>query len=315
MCLFWALPVAASQYSVAIPIKGKTEAEVRDQARIEVQWKAARDYPVLISGVEQVDSEGDYRSEITALTAGALQVEPVSESWDRERDFFYFSGRVTLDTDLSIQMIQDVKDNLTLQRQLQHAYESMDSLMRSKTGELQRFKVAAQGAKVASKVHFARGSYEETMKARGMVEEYILSLVVHDYFVPAIESLKFRMVDVGADFVKYEIASDWLDAQSDACSHMMGFERQWSFTYDRTAYAECVESPLIPNADVVDVAKQRAQLAMPVSLSRKQKSSFFKDNENVYSLNFKRLSKGEIEAHLQDPGYIRSLIAIKFITQ
>lgn len=311
-------PVAlANTYQVQVSTDGLTDDEALNKARIQVQWLAALDFPVLVSGTEHLDAWDQYSSELTALAAGAVEVSPLQVSWDRQNNMLTYMGSANLNTQLSIDMISEVKDNIMLQRQLQAAYDAMDTLVKNESSNYERFTTAASGAQAATYAHYARGSYQETMHARNMLRQYFMAYQTYDMLLPFFNSHRWALVDVGRSHVHYEIVFDWLNEASKACKAYLGVPGVFGLSRRSRSdlYAECFDPPIYVSRDIREEIGARVVLQRPWQhVRRDYQAKAFPNEDYVFRMELNDLSPEEIDMHLRGEVSLKQFAEIVFFS-
>lgn len=190
-------------YDVSVAIDGRIDEVVIDDAKKKVIWKAAIDYPALVSGVESVDERGDFSSELTALTAAAIDVETKSLKWDRDGNRLFYSGVASVDTSLSIELIEGVKSNLELQQSLRTAYNALNSAIKADVVQSAAFEQAVEDVSTVKVVHFKRDSYQETLKAKSLLKRHHESFVLRNVVKPFLDALEYTLADIREGAITY----------------------------------------------------------------------------------------------------------------
>lgn len=291
--------VSSQEYTVSVPIDGLSDKEVRNAARIKVQWEAAMNYPVLISGREYTNEMDEYRSEITAMTVGAVNVSTVSERWLREQNRLEYTGLATLNEAVTLDAFEDLRNNISLQKELQEAYEKMNAIVSGQSIDADQFLLSAQKANVASKVYYAQGTLEETLKAKAVLRDYFLNVVMYDYYLAFIDSLTFKLVDAGAGYVTYEASSTWYNKLSFACKKVIPFYRE-QFNSRSYYYQRCIESDFSEYSHVLVSAIEQIDLHTPIESVQSSGSG----ERPVFHFKLDGLSPNQVETYLREPGKI-----------
>lgn len=190
-------------YDVSVAIDGRTDEVVIDDAKKKVIWKAAINYPALISGVESVDDRGRFSSELTALTAAAINVKTKSLKWDRGDNRLFYSGVASVDSSMSIELIQGVKSNLELQQSLRTAYSALNAAVKADVVQSAAFEQAVEDVSTVKVVHFKRDTYEETLKAKSLLRRHHESFVLRNVVKPFLNTLTYSLADIREGAITY----------------------------------------------------------------------------------------------------------------
>jgi hypothetical protein len=123
------LTVLASEHKVevVVPINNKSDFEVRQLAKLLVKEETVERLPLIMSGKELLVN-GEYSSEIKALSIGQVDVSVLSERWERELNTYTLSAVGSLNSEKTLKMVEGVMDNLELQKRLRTAYKVIDNL-------------------------------------------------------------------------------------------------------------------------------------------------------------------------------------------
>lgn len=193
----------AETVKASIAIDGRNDAIVKDEARKKAIWKAALHYPALVSGVEEIDSTGKFSSEITALTAGAVELDTIREEWDRANNQYTLVAKASVNQSVSIEMIQGVQANLELQKRLKRVYQDLDKAVSSSSAMIKEFEQSMDDIKLVSSVNYRRDSYKESLVAREAMEKHFRSTVLRKVIQPLYDEVTFKLYDFDQDRVLF----------------------------------------------------------------------------------------------------------------
>lgn len=115
------------QVEVVVPINNKTDFEVRQLAKLMVKEETVERLPLIMSGKELL-VDGEFSSEIKALSMGQVNVSVLSERWERTLNTYTLSAVGSLNTEKTLKMVEGVMDNLELQKRLRDAYAVIDNI-------------------------------------------------------------------------------------------------------------------------------------------------------------------------------------------
>lgn len=308
--LLMSFSVTSQEYTVTVPIDGQPDSEVRNAARVKVQWEAALNYPVLVSGNEYTNEMDEYRAEIAAMTVGAVNVETISEQWLRDQNTLRYTAMASLNEAVTLKAFDNLRNNVSLQKELSAAYSKMNALIAEKTVDADQFLLNAKKAKAASKVFFVQDTLESTLKAKDTLRQYFVRLIIYDYYLPFIESLKFKLADAGPGYVVYEATSDWYETLSDDCKKVIPFYRGSSWDREgRYDYHErCIDSSFSEHTIVLHSAVDEIELNTPIEeISTSQDSG-----ASVFHLRLNGLTSDAVNKYLQEPQKVADEFRVVF---
>ncbi|MBT42065.1 MAG: hypothetical protein CMF12_06030 [Idiomarina sp.] len=316
MRLFWGLlslllsfSVISQEYTVTVPINDQPDNVVRNAARVKVQWEAALNYPVLISGNEYTNEMDEYRAEIAAMTVGAVNVQTVSEQWLRSQNMLRYTATTSLNEAVTMAAFDNLRSSMSLQKELSAAYAKMNALIAEKTIDADQFLLNAKKAAAASKVFFVQDTLESTLKAKAALRQYFVRLIIYDYYLPFIESLKFKLTDAGPGYVSYEVTSDWYDTLTGACRKVIPFYDDPLSPKGRYKYYEqCIESNFLEHASVFHSAIDAVRLHAPFDTSKTQ----IANGISTFHLRLEDLPAESVENYLQEPERIKDAFYVFF---
>jgi len=245
---------------VSVAINDKADSVVKDAARKKAIWQAALDYPALVSGVESMDSSGQFKSEITALTAGAIELETIREEWDRDNNEYTLVAKASVNQSVSLEMIKGVQGNLELQKRLKRVYQDLDKAIRADSAVTADFEQGMDDIRLVSSVIYRRDSYEASLAAKEAMEKHFRSTVLRKVVQPLYDNVTFELYDFDERAVLYRTNLFSLDRAVDLsefgkhCSVRINRERNRRFSiymtgctlhpwYEDTPFAEDMTLP------------------------------------------------------------------------
>ncbi|PTC00973.1 hypothetical protein C9975_04600 [Thalassospira xiamenensis] len=305
------LGIETRNYSVQVLIDGGSDTEAVDKARKAVIWKAALNYPALISGVEGISSTGEFSSELTALTAGAVNVRDVELKWDRESGVLNYTGEAFLDQSLSLELIKGVKDNLTLQKELNKVYRVLNAAMASELIDVSAFEQGIDDAGAVSVVHYVRGDLADSLKAKHELEMHFDRYVLRNILKPLIKQSEFKLVDFDKGRVVYEVdftkvLNHIAAGFGDDCVIYARKDKAIQFS---VVPGSCHFSSLYNGTPVETRRELPFAINFGTEIIDEVNGGPFSSGKERYQLTFHG-DENEISTFINDPGHIKELITI-----
>ena len=135
-----ALLLISSFFTVATPvvvtvterIVANNDSIVRQNARIKAQYAGIERLPVVMSGHEQL-TDKKFTTNIKAYLVGEVDVVTLREEWDRQKGVFTLTAQVSLNHQASLEMVEGIRNNLSLQKKLKNLYLALDKLSNDKS--------------------------------------------------------------------------------------------------------------------------------------------------------------------------------------
>lgn len=113
-------------------ISDQSDSIVRQNARIKAQYAGIERLPVVMTGHEQL-TDKDFTTKIKAYLVGEVDVLTMGEVWDRNAGNYTLTAQVSLNRQASLEMIDGIRNNLTLQKKLKNLYAALDKLSHDKS--------------------------------------------------------------------------------------------------------------------------------------------------------------------------------------
>lgn len=143
LCLLTSFSVMGTnrEYTVTVPITSDDTNEIRQVARVKLQWEAALDLPVVVGGQANLSADGVYSEEIKALALAAMDVKPLSETWDHESGVYILKASVILDESKTASLLTEITNNKKLKSQLTELHSTILKVIQSNRmpGDIREF--------------------------------------------------------------------------------------------------------------------------------------------------------------------------------
>jgi hypothetical protein len=129
--------------TVEVPINGKSEFEVRSEGKLKAVKKGIDRLPFLVEGKETLVN-GRYEEEIKAASYSYVDVETISEQWDRAKNTFTLQASVKLDVEKSFRLVNQLADKKRELARLRSLYNQLNTSIKKQMDEADVTKAMAQ---------------------------------------------------------------------------------------------------------------------------------------------------------------------------
>ncbi|MDC9502940.1 MULTISPECIES: hypothetical protein [unclassified Pseudoalteromonas] len=279
----------AKEIEVSVSTVGLTDHQAREKVKLQARWYSAKELPLLVSGKEHINAAGDYRREVTALSAVALNVTVLSEYWNKEAHTLTSRLDVTQNTDISESMFGSLLKNNTLQKQLRKAYENLDSILKVNTEyDLNSVNSDMEMVDTVYNVLYMRNSFESSLRVKTMLENDYEAYVLNRYITPYINSLRAVSVDVNQNGLIVQYASKFYEKLSSDCMDLVnGFFYQNNSKFSYSYNNACVDEPLFSKLDLSFQKKWSAYVSHYKNgkITYKYSSSFYGNEGLTHIMN------------------------------
>ena len=115
--------------TVSVDTDGKSEYQIRQEGKQKVSIEMLERMPAIISGQETLIN-GNLSTSIKALTLSAVDVEPISESWDRANQQYTLTAQAFVDEQKVNALFEGMMKNAEMKKMLTESYNRIAELQK-----------------------------------------------------------------------------------------------------------------------------------------------------------------------------------------
>lgn len=175
------------------------------------------DLPHIVSGGESLQ-DNQYSSNIEVVSIGAVRVDVITESWQKEKNLVTLTADVFIDKNLTSKLTSQFVQNKLVEVKLTQIYAGIDQLLQaSSTSETSMLKLYSEIIQFSSS-HLIRNSIKQSSAASVAFEDSLRDLLIIKYLLPYLASIRITLINVDEDKIRFQVAlpKRWLDAIEEA---------------------------------------------------------------------------------------------------
>lgn len=204
LSFFISMSIQAKQIkkvSVSVPIDGRSISEIRYLLKYNAQLAGIEVLPRLVSGKEAIRNN-KFSDDIKALSIGAVNVNIISEEWNRSANKVSMLASVELDKLVSEKLLRQLSLNQKAKKQLENIYKKITSNITVNSTEY--MKAVASVGMIKSKL-LLTDSIEESITAKEELISHLNEFIYFNYLLPYIAKANIEFIAVDKWSVKYEV--------------------------------------------------------------------------------------------------------------